>query len=403
MKSKFHLGVVFTHPTQHHAPLWRKLNEHPDFSVSAFYLCDANQSGGDKQIGSTEPWDVDLLSGYDYEFLKTLGGKVTSEIKRGLFNPDLINRLNKKNFDAVFISSFYTYSYRLAVLLCKLRKIPIIMQNDATIITDSQYGRLRKIILSILYPWMYGLVDYWISSGDHNEIYLRHYGVEDEKIVRGCYPVDRTRFEQTIACGQDEIKSIRQEICWDENTILYGFAGKYIERKNPFEFIEAIVKAHQKDPRVKGIMLGGGELESKINEYLATLNGEVINVGFINQSKLPLYYAVIDVFVSTSKIDPHPLVVSEAMSADCAVILSDRCGNWGYSDTVQHRHNGLVYPCGNIDALTEAILTLTDSNLRQTYSKNGKDIFLNQELDCEVEAFVTIINRIIKRREMSLL
>ena len=403
MTSKFHLGVVFTHPTQHHDPLWRKLNEHPDLSVSTFYLCDANQSGGDKHIGSTEPWDVDLLSGYDYEFLKTLGGKITSEIKRELFNPDLINRLNKKNFDAVFISSFYTYSYRLAVLLCKLRKIPIIMQNDATIITDSCYERKRKIILSILYPWMYGLVDYWISSGDHNEIYLRHYGVEDEKIVRGCYPVDRTRFEQTIACGQDEIQSIRQEICWDENTILYGFAGKYIERKNPFEFIEAVVRAHQKDPRVKGIMLGGGELESKINEYLATLNGEVINVGFINQSKLPLYYAAIDVFVSTSKIDPHPLVVSEAMSANCAVILSDRCGNWGYSDTVQHRHNGLVYPCGNIDALTEAILTLTDSNLRQTYSKNAKDIFLNQELDCEVEAFVTIINRIIKRREMSLL
>ena len=101
-----------------------------------------------------------------------------------------------------------------------------------------------------------------------------------------------------------------------------------------------------------------------------------------------------DVFVSTSKIDPHPLVVSEAMSANSAVILSDRCGNWGYTDTVQHRYNGIVYPFGDINALTKAILTLTDDNLRRTYSLNGREIFLNQELDCEVKAFMKVIRKI---------
>ncbi|NJR59655.1 MAG: glycosyltransferase family 4 protein [Cyanobacteria bacterium CRU_2_1] len=394
MAEPFRMGVVFTHPTQHHAPLWRKLNEQPDISVTTFYLCNENQLGGDRHLGSSEPWDVDLLSGYSHEFLKTWTGKTASKTSKNLFNPALFNRLNPKHFNAVFLPSFCTLSYRLTVLLCKLRGIPIIMQNDATVITDLHYSRTRRIALSALYPWMYELADYWISSGDHNEIYLRYYGVPEQKIVRGCYPVDRDRYEQTIATRQAEIQAIREQLCWNHDTILYGFTGKYIDRKNPFEFIEAIANAHKVDSRIRGIMLGGGVLEPEINHRLAALNGEVVNVGFVNQSKLPLYYAAMDVFVSTSKSDPHPLVISEAMATGCPIILSDRCGNWGYSDTVQHRHNGLVYPCGNVNTLTQAVLTLTDFDTRKTYSEHAKQVFANQDLDCELNAFLTLIERI---------
>ncbi|PSB25601.1 glycosyltransferase family 4 protein [Stenomitos frigidus] len=394
MTQPFRLGVVFTHPTQHHAPLWRKLNQQPGVSVTALYLCNENQVGGDRQLGSSQPWDVDLTSGYEYEYLKTINGTIASSIERGLFNPALIDRLTPQSFDAVFISSFYTLSYRLAVLLCKLRKIPILMQNDATIITDSDTSYARKLATAVLYPWMYGLADYWIASGDHNEIYLRHYGVSRDHIVRGCYPVDRERFEQTIASQQDEIPIIRQQLGWDDQTILYGFVGKYIDRKNPFEFIDAIAAAHQRDSRVRGIMIGGGDLEPAINQRLAELHGEVLNVGFVNQSKLPLYYAALDVFVSTSWIDPHPLVVSEAMAAGCPAILSDRCGNWGYRDTVQHRYNGLVYPSGDGTALTDAILALTDASTRQIYSQHAKAVFAQQDLDCELNAFLTLMARI---------
>ena len=145
-------------------------------------------------------------------------------------------------------------------------------------------------------------------------------------------------------------------------------------------------------------MLGGGELNSAINQRLSELNGEVINVGFINQSKLPLYYAALDVFVASSWSDPHPLVVSEAMACGCAAIISDRCGNWGYSDTVRHHYNGLVYPCGHADALTRAILSLTCGQTRQTYSQRAREVFANQDLNCEVNAFLTVIDRIQRQK-----
>jgi glycosyltransferase involved in cell wall biosynthesis len=399
MNDSFRLGVVFTHPTQHHGPLWRKLNEQSGLSVKVLYLCNENQTSGDALLGSSsQPWDVDLMSGYEYDYLKDLSGKVPSQQKKNVISPELIGRLTPDNFDAIFMQSFVNYSYRLTALLCKLRGIPLIMQNDATIMSDGRYSRSRRIALALLYPWMLNFGDYWLSCGDHNEIHLRHYGVSDDKIIRGCHPVDGERFEQTIAQNQNEIRQIRKELTWDEDTIIYGFAGKYIDRKNPFEFIDAIAKAHQRDPRIRGVMIGGGELESEINKRIATLNGEVLNLGFVNQSKIPLYYAAMDVFIVTSWIDPHPLVVSEAMISGTPPILSDRCGNWGYSDTVRHRYNGLVYPCGNADALANSILEMTDIETRKHYSELSKEVFYGQDINCEVNAFLEAIERIKRKR-----
>ena len=192
---------------------------------------------------------------------------------------------------------------------------------------------------------------------------------------------------------------IRQELSGNEDTLVYGFAGKYIDRKNPFEFIEAIEKAHQRDPRVRGIMIGGGDLESEINQRLSQLgNAEVINLGFVNQAKIPLYYAAMDVFVVTSWIDPHPLVVSEAMVSGTPPILSDRCGNWGYNDTVRHRYNGLIYPCGNSDVLADRMLEMTDIGTRKHYSTKSKEVFYEQDIYCEVKAFLEVIERIKRNR-----
>jgi len=141
-------------------------------------------------------------------------------------------------------------------------------------------------------------------------------------------------------------------------------------------------------------MIGGGDLEAEINERLAMLNGEVINLGFVNQAKIPLYYAAMDVFVVTSWIDPHPLVVSEAMASGTPPILSDRCGNWGYSDTVRHRYNGLVYPCGDADALASRLLEMAAPDTRKRYSERSKEVFDGQDLHFAVNAFLEVVERI---------
>lgn len=88
------------------------------------------------------------------------------------------------------------------------------------------------------------------------------------------------------------------------------------------------------------------------------------------------------------------------MAAGCPPILSDRCGNWGYSDTVQHRYNGLVYPCGNVKMLLEAMLTLTDKQTRQLYSQRAKDVFSQQDLNYELNTFLKLISKIKTQKQV---
>jgi hypothetical protein len=74
--------------------------------------------------------------------------------------------------------------------------------------------------------------------------------------------------------------------------------------------------------------------------------------------------------------------------------LSDRCGNWGYNDTVRDRYNGLVYPCGNSDILANRMLEMTDIETRQQYSTKSKEVFYGQDIYCEVKAFLEVIEQI---------
>lgn len=402
MSKVFRLGVIFTHPTQHHAPLWQRLAKEPSIRVSVMYLSDQNvkEGAGDPLLGAKEPWDVDLLSGYEFEFMKNWDGKVSPKVRSSIFAPDLRYRLTRENFDALWLSSFVTWSHRYAFFLSKLRNIPIISQIDATIMSETGYYSLAyKTFLSIVYPKLFRLTDYWLTIGNHNEIYLRHYGVDEKKMFPAPYPFDRARFQQSIADKPEKIEEIRQKYSWNSQTVLYGFVAKFIDRKCPMDFINAVALAHRQNPNIRGLLIGGGEMESVIDKRLAELNGEVVKVGFVNQSQLPYYYAAMDVFVCPSKIDSHPLVVSEAMAAGTPVILSDRCGNWGYSDILQHRYNGLVYPCGNLEKLADAMLYLSDSEQRKVYSMHAKEVVATQDLERTAQVVMEIIEKIKARHK----
>lgn len=401
MQNTFRLGVLFTHPTQHHSPLWRRLAREPNLDIYVMYLSNENvaEGTGDRELKAGEPWDVDLLSGYPYEFLKNWDGEVSKKVKKTLFCPALFDRLRRKNLDAIWLSSFVTYSHRLAFFLCKSRGIKIISQNDGCIMSETgYYSQIKRAFRTALYPYLYRLSDYWLPIGNHNEIYLRFLGVPEQKMFPAPYPFDRLRFVETLEKEREEIKALRAKFAKNSETILYGFAAKWIKRKEPIDFIEAVRIAHQKNPNIYGLLIGGGELEPEIDRRLATMNGEVVKVGFVNQSKLPLYYAVMDVFVCPSSIDSHPLVVSEAMAAGCPVILSDRCGNWGYSDILRHRYNGIVYPCNDVEKLAEAMLELANNEVRALYSKRAKEVAKTQDLEQTAKVVLQVIEKIKSER-----
>ncbi len=126
------------------------------------------------------------------------------------------------------------------------------------------------------------------------------------------------------------------------------------------------------------VFVGDGYLRDKMEKYINDNNLEnVFIMGFRNQSELPGFYAMSDVFVLPSKLEPWGLVVNEAMCFGLPVIVSDQVGASG--DLVVDDENGYIFPACNINALTKSLTELfrraVADSPRNTVQTNGRESY----------------------------
>src|SRR4029077_6722526 len=106
------------------------------------------------------------------------------------------------------------------------------------------------------------------------------------------------------------------------------------------------------------VVLAGPEMAN----FRAFWNGwqesrPVIRLGQIDDRQKRNFYAGIDLFALPSRSDSFGLVLLEAW-ANGVPSVGYRAG--GIRDVIRHERDGLLVPCGNIEALTAALLRLHD-------------------------------------------
>ena len=72
------MNIIFinSHPIQYFAPLYQHLAKDPSFKVQVIYLTDETVNGYlDEQFGVDVTWDIPLLKGYEFVFLKNYSWK----------------------------------------------------------------------------------------------------------------------------------------------------------------------------------------------------------------------------------------------------------------------------------------------------------------------------------------
>ena len=88
-------------------------------------------------------------------------------------------------------------------------------------------------------------------------------------------------------------------------------------------------------------------------EREAAGDADVLFLGFRNQTELPRFFDLCDVFVLPSVEEPWGLVVNEAMNAGRAVVVSDAVGC--AEDLVRDGRNGCIFPARDVPALAAAL------------------------------------------------
>jgi glycosyltransferase involved in cell wall biosynthesis len=388
----FRFGAVISHPTQHHAPMFRELARTPGMRVKVFYCTDWGvQPVRDPGFGQTFAWDVPLLDGYEYEFLPRSGrpkGMGFFDIN----NPSVSARLAEFAPHALWVHGYGQRTCWRALRWAK-RRAAVIYFGDSELLHRRPWP--VRAVKHLVLRWFFRRCQAFITIGDNNETYYRHYGVPADRMFRGAYPVDVGRIRARLAePGRPERAEVRQRYGIPADAFVVLFLAKMIPIKRPGDVVEAVALLRQTHPAVHALLVGDGELRPALEQRARELGAAdaVHFPGFVNQRDLPLLLDAADILAMPSEKDPHPLAVTEALVAGNAVVASDRVGCVGPSDTVRPGVNGLVYPCGDVEALAAALRRLADDEpLRRRMGDASRLLADTQDLGVPVRAVLEAV------------
>lgn len=367
------IAFLNTHPIQYFAPLYAYLNASRDIAVSALYLSDYSIRGAaDKAFGRVVKWDVDLLAGYDAQFIAGAGDR--EEIK-GFFSmvaPQLWHTVRSGGFDALIVHGHTPAAMLVGIAAAKSARIPVFMRGETHLgLRRSAFKTaLRRPIMRAFYRMCEGV----FAIGSANAEFYRAMGVPETSVFSMPYTVDNARFIAASRLSDVERRTVRAQLGVEDDKPIILYAAKFQSRKRPDDLLRAAGLVRQENRDFHVVMVGSGAMEGTLRELAQQLGLENVHFpGFVNQSGLPGVYAACDVFVLPSEDEPWGLAVNEAMCAGLPVVTSEGIGC--ARDLVRADINGQTFPVGDIHKLAAILRSLvSDTETRQRMGAASRDI-----------------------------
>lgn len=331
------LLYVVSHPIQYQEPLLRLISADSEFRLRVIFERDPQQSGGafDPGFGRDVVWDLAMRYGYDSALMDDVD--IAQEIR---------------NADVVWCHGWGSARLRRMITRAHGLGRPVLMRGENNLVSmpdrSGPIGWVKRLYLRWIFRQCWG----FLAIGSANTAYYRAHGVAPERIFSMPYAVDNHFFASRAS--QADTKALRDSlgIAPERQVVLYS--GKFITRKNPLVLLRAWRQARWSGLAPVLLFVGTGEMEMALR---AEAGEEVVFAGFRNQTELPAFYALADVFVLASHAEPWGLAVNEAMAAGTAVIVSDQCG---CAFDIVDEHCGQIVPAGDIAALARALVTVCD-------------------------------------------
>ena len=366
MSRTFRVAVVVSHPIQHFCPQYTRWAALPNVDLKVFFASDYGLSAyQDEGFGRVVQWDGIEL-GFPHEFL---GGAKGRAVGSRLDSADLEDRLSTFVPDAVVV---YGYSQRLqrrAARWATAARVALLMVSDSEL--RARRSLPTRAVKALIVPRLLRDVSLFLTVGDANDAYYRHYGVSDDRLVRGSFPIDIRHYDSILARRQacrDRIRAAL-EISAQHHVVL--MVGKLLPRKRQADLVRFSNSVLDQRDDVTVVLAGTGDEEASLRRLARrTGPGGVVFAGFVPPDRLAEYYCAADVYVHCSDNEPHSIAISEAVYSGLPVVLSHRCGSFGPTDDVQPGLNGFVYRCGDVCEMARRILqVLDDSSLNVRMSQ----------------------------------
>jgi glycosyltransferase involved in cell wall biosynthesis len=394
-RKHFRLAVVTSHPVQYQAPFFRSLSAHGDIALSVFYGNDGSIAGDfDPGFGQVIKWDTPLLAGYSHRFLTSRSAQLGP---LGVLRHycALSGYFQREKFDAVMIHSYATPLSVVAYLAAAVTRTPVLLRTESECLPSRSVMRtlLRRVVVTPLL-WMTAGC---LVIGEQNRRFYRSCGVPPRKLFASPYAVDNAAFAQQRSELLPRRRALRRELGFEGDLPVIVFSAKLIPRKRPLDLLSAYSRLIKEGRKAGLLVIGDGELRGELQGAIDRERlDRVVVAGFQNQSELARFYIAGDIFVLPAGFDTWGLVVNEAMLFEMPAVVTHMVGA-GY-DLVTPGETGLVYPAGDVDALTNCLRSLIDQpDVRRRMGQAARRRVETYAYEADIDGMLAALRQVCRR------
>jgi len=346
------------------------------------YVCEQNSY-------KFEVWFLDKTESGRYWKLQDMDFEYSYKFFRGIkfkyrdasfhFNPGVIVELLKAPPEVILVGGSWIYpTVILTGFILKFNKnVRTIFWSEShlksSVYLDKVSNKVRKRILN--------LFDEYAVPGVFSKEYVHHY-VDNPIIHYFPNTVNYHIFSDKINKLKENNKIIRKKWNLSDNKKIFFISARLHPNKGLEPFFKALKHVDANEQFVF-LVAGDGYLRHRIFEVTKRMPFEIKLLGHRDESEMLELYAIADIFVLPSIIDPNPLSVIEAMWAKKPLLLSNRVGN--HPETLTEGENGWLFdPEKPIDVKKAFLKALATTE--QDLAKLGENSYLKakQYFDTEV-------------------
>lgn len=272
-----------------------------------------------------------------FEFSGKYGKNLMEEVSRYALVAAQIAR-DKNNFDIIHAHDWLAFPAGIAAK--EISGKPLVVHVHAT-----EFDRSGETVNQPVYD----VERAGMEAADHvvavsqltKNIIVKKYGIPASKVT----VLHNAVLDSSIIKSKYE-KKVPEKIV--------TFLGRITFQKGPEYFVEAAKKVIERDPNVRFVMAGSGDLLNRMIHRVAELRmaTRFHFTGFLKGNDVDHMYAISDVYVMPSVSEPFGIAPLEAVRHNTPVIISKQSG------VAEVLRNAIKVDFWDVDAMADAIFAL---------------------------------------------
>lgn len=191
-----------------------------------------------------------------------------------------------------------------------------------------------------------------------------------------CNGIDVFKFNKATLDAK-QLNALKHELGLDKYGFIIGFTGRLVRDKGIVELVQAFKMLSERNDNIALLLVGMLEerdaLPAEIVEYIIS-DSAIISTGYIENSKIEYYYALMDVFVLPSYREGFPTSILEASSMQLPIVTTRVTG---CIDAVIENETGVFVENDSLDIANAIEKYAISETLREKHGMNGRKYVLD--------------------------